>query len=77
VIAEPGDTAFSLAIEYYGARNLFRKIIEANPTLTWSDRLKGGEEVLLPAIGTAPSTASNEEPATTTVERESLIPPRK
>jgi LysM repeat protein len=77
VIAEPGDTAFSLAIEYYGARNLFRKIIDANPTLTWSDRLKGGEEVLLPEVGTAPSTASKESPAKETVSRDSLIPPRK
>jgi LysM repeat protein len=77
VIAEPGDTAFSLAIEYYGARNLFRKIIDANPTLPWSDRWKGGEEVMLPEIGTAPSTASKEAPAKTTVERDSLIPPRK
>lgn len=77
VIAEPGDTAFSLAIEYYGARNLFRKIIDANPSLPWSDRLKGGEEVMLPEIGTAPSTASKESPAKETVSRDSLIPPRK
>ena len=77
VIAEPGDTAFSLAIEYYGARNLFRKIIDANPKLPWSDRLTGGEEVLLPSHGTAPSTASAEKPSGDTVERSSLIPPRK
>ena len=82
VIAEAGDTAFSLAIEYYGARNLFRKIVDANPTLPWSDRLSGGEEVVLPEIGTAPSTASKEVSGkeTTgkeTVERSSLIPPRK
>jgi LysM repeat protein len=78
VTAEPGDTAFSLAIEYYGARNLFRKIIDANPELPWSDRLKGGEQVMLPEYGTAPSTASTEEkPAPDTVERTSLIPPRK
>lgn len=77
VVAEAGDTAFSLAIEYYGARNLFRKIIDANPKLPWSDRLKGGEQVMLPAHGTAPSTASTEKPAEDTVERTSLIPPRK
>jgi LysM repeat protein len=82
VIAEAGDTAFSLAIEYYGARNLFRKIVDANPDLPWSDRLSGGEEVVLPEIGTAPSTASKEttDKETTgkeTVERSSLIPPRK
>ncbi|MCA8911510.1 MAG: LysM peptidoglycan-binding domain-containing protein [Planctomycetes bacterium] len=78
VTAEAGDTAFSLAIEYYGARNLFRKIIDANPELPWSDRLKGGEQVMLPEHGAAPSTASKEsKPADDTVERTSLIPPRK
>ena len=77
VVAEAGDTAFSLAIEYYGARNLFRKIIDANPTLTWSDRLKGGEQVMLPEHGDAPSTASSDKPSGETVERSSLIPPRK
>lgn len=78
VTAEPGDTAFSLAIEYYGARNLFRKIIDANPKLPWSDRLKGGEQVMLPAHGTPASTASVEpKPAGDTVERTSIIPPRK
>ncbi|MCB9895355.1 MAG: LysM peptidoglycan-binding domain-containing protein [Planctomycetes bacterium] len=77
VVAEPGDTAFSLAIEYYGARNLFRKIIDANPELTWSDRLKGGEQVMLPEHGDAPSTASSDKPSGETVERSSLIPPRK
>lgn len=77
VVAEPGDTAFQLAIEYYGARNLFRKIMDANPTLDWGDRLKGGEQVVLPEHGTAPATASKDKPAETTVERDSLIPPRK
>ncbi|MBZ0134776.1 MAG: LysM peptidoglycan-binding domain-containing protein [Planctomycetes bacterium] len=77
VTAEPGDTAYSLAIEYYGARYMFRKIYEANPGLTWSDRLKGGEQVTLPAHGTAPSTASSEQPSGDTVQRNSLIPPRK
>jgi LysM repeat protein len=77
VVAEAGDTAFSLAIEYYGARNLFRKIVDANPTLPWSDRLKGGEEVVLPEIGTGPTTTGKEAPAKDTVERSSLIPPRK
>jgi phage tail protein X len=77
VVAEAGDTAFSLAIEYYGARNLFRKIIDANPDLPWSDRLKGGEEVVLPEVGTGPTTTGKEAPAKDTVERSSLIPPRK
>lgn len=77
VTAEAGDTAYSLAIEYYGARYMFRKIYEANPDLPWSDRLKGGEQVTLPEHGTAPSTASSEQPSGETVERDSLIPPRK
>jgi len=76
VIAEAGDTAFSLAIEYYGARNLFRKIVDANPGIDWSERRQGGEEVILPALGTAPATASKDKPGET-VERSSLIPPRK
>ncbi|MCB9933993.1 MAG: LysM peptidoglycan-binding domain-containing protein [Planctomycetes bacterium] len=77
VIAEPGDTAFQLAIEYYGARNMFRKIMDANPTLPWTDRLKGGEQVVLPEHGEAPATTKSEKPAETSVERDSLIPPRK
>ena len=74
VTAEAGDTAFSLAIEHYGARNMFRKIIDANPELPWQDRLKGGEQVVLPEIGTA---ASSPKPAADKVERDSLIPPRR
>jgi len=77
ITAEAGDTAYSLAIEYYGARYMFRKIYEANPELPWSDRLQGGEQVVLPEHGDAPSTASNEQPSGETVERNSLIPPRK
>ena len=86
VKAEAGDTAFSLAIEYYGSRSLFRMIVDANPTLPWSDRLKGGEEVILPAYGEqVQSKDSKAEPAATvkkeevkaTVERDSLIPPRR
>ncbi len=74
VVAEPGDTAYSLAIEHYGARLMFRKIMEANPTLPWSDRLRGGEEVVLPEHGNAPAGT---KPAADTVERSSLIPARK
>lgn len=85
VKAEPGDTAFSLAIEYYGARSLFRLIMEANPTLPWSDRLKGGEEVVLPEWGQVEKAEPAKEPAkeTTvekpkeTVERDGLIPARR
>ncbi|MCC7508696.1 MAG: LysM peptidoglycan-binding domain-containing protein [Planctomycetes bacterium] len=80
VTAEAGDTAYSLAIEYYGNMYLFRKIVDANPELAWGDRLKGGEQVSLPEYGTAPAQASKpkeEKPAGETVERSSLIPPRK
>lgn len=82
VTAEAGDTAYSLAIEYYGNMYLFRKIVDANPELAWGDRLKGGEQVSLPEYGTAPAQASQpaskeEKPAGETVERSSLIPPRK
>lgn len=86
VKAEPGDTAFSLAIEYYGARSLFRLIMDANPSLPWGDRLKGGEEVILPEWGQlekAPETpkeaakgATVEKPKTG-VERDGLIPPKR
>jgi LysM repeat protein len=77
VTAEAGDTAYSLAIEYYGARAMFRRIVQANPELSWGDKLKGGEQVVLPEFGTAPSTAEKDKPASGSVERDSLIPPRK
>ncbi|GIK53842.1 MAG: hypothetical protein BroJett014_28150 [Planctomycetota bacterium] len=81
VKAEAGDTAFSLAIEYYGSRSLFRMIVEANPNLPWSDRLKGGEEVLLPAWGeqveAKPAAQPRKEEDKATVERDSIIPPRR
>lgn len=77
VTAEAGDTAYSLAIEYYGARYMFRMITEANPGLSWGDRLKGGEQVVLPEHGSAPSSAAKAEPAGESVERNSLIPPRR
>ncbi len=82
VKAEAGDTAFSLAIEYYGARALFRLIMEANPDLPWSDRLKGGEEVVLPQWGEveaapAPAKAASTEKPKETVERDGLIPGRR
>ncbi len=79
VTAEAGDTAYSLAIEYYGSRSLFRMVMEANPELPWADRLKGGEQVKLPAWG-QPAPAAVETPAAKpnpTVERKSIIPPRK
>lgn len=74
VVAEPGDTAFSLAIEHYGSRQMFRMIVDANPLLPWVDRLSGGEEVVLPEFGKAPAGS---KPAGETVERSSLIPARK
>ncbi|CAG0989289.1 hypothetical protein PLCT2_02376 [Planctomycetaceae bacterium] len=82
VKAEAGDTAFSLAIEYYGARALFRLIMEANPDLPWSDRLKGGEEVVLPQWGEVEAAPQPEKAASTekpkeTVERDGLIPGRR
>lgn len=82
VKAEAGDTAFSLAIEYYGARSMFRLIMEANPNLPWSDRLKGGEEVVLPAYGQAEKSPETVKETTTdkpkeTVERDGLIPARR
>jgi hypothetical protein len=48
VIAEAGDTAFSLAVEWYENRRMFRLIVDANPDLPWADRLLGGEQVVLP-----------------------------
>jgi LysM repeat protein len=82
VKAEAGDTAFSLAIEYYGARALFRLIMEANPDLPWSDRLKGGEEVVLPQWGEVeaapePAKGTSTEKPKETVERDGLIPARR
>ncbi|MCC6572699.1 MAG: LysM peptidoglycan-binding domain-containing protein [Planctomycetes bacterium] len=86
VKAEAGDTAYSLAIEYYGSRSLFRTIMSANPDLPWADRLKGGEEVRLPAYGQktastveASKTPENSKPmSSSTVERKSsIIPARK
>lgn len=76
--AEAGDTAMGLAVEHYGARHLFRMIMEANPDLPWADRLKGGEEVVLPEWGKAPASVVKEpKPAPAAVQRDSVIPPRK
>ncbi|MBX3459482.1 MAG: LysM peptidoglycan-binding domain-containing protein [Planctomycetes bacterium] len=81
VTAEAGDTAYSLAVQYYGNMYLFRKIVDANPGIKWDDRLKGGESVSLPEHGTAPASSKVEKteskPAKESVARDSLIPPRK
>lgn len=76
--AEAGDTAMGLAVEHYGARHMFRLIMDANPDLPWADRLKGGEDVVLPEWGKAPAAAVKEtKPAPAAVQRDSMIPPRK
>lgn len=79
ITAEAGDTAYSLAVQYYGNMYMFRKIVDANPGIQWDDRLKGGESVSLPEHGTAPAKVATKEekPAAESVERSSLIPPRK
>lgn len=81
VTAEPRDTAFSLAIEYYGKRHLYQKIVDANPDLPWGDGLKGGEKVVIPAHGKSPVASAKptkKEPTKgATVSRDSLIPERK
>lgn len=75
VTAEAGDTLFSLALDHYGARHLFRKIRDANPNIQWEHRLRGGEQVVLPEHGTAP--AGTPRTPSDTVERSSLIPSRR
>ncbi|MEZ5994000.1 MAG: LysM domain-containing protein [Planctomycetota bacterium] len=61
VRAEEGDTAFSLALECYSDRKRFRDIMAANPSMPWSDRLIGGEYILLPAVATESTTENNVE----------------
>lgn len=75
ITAEQGDTAFSVAIEYYGARALFRKVLDANPELPWSERLKGGEQVVLPEHGDVRNAQVSN--TSTSKGRDSLIPPRR
>lgn len=82
ITAEAGDTAFSLAVEHYGAKSFFRLIVNANPDLAWADRLKGGEKVKLPAWGEQPETVKTNGSGGETVERSGsegggIIPPRK
>lgn len=76
VTAEAGDTLFSLALDHYGARYMFRKIRDANPNIEWDHRLRGGEQVVLPEHGNAP--AGTPRTSADTVERSSsLIPSRR
>ncbi len=81
ITAQPGDTAFQLAVEHYGKLSMYVEIMKANPTLPWKDRLQGGEKVLLPAMGIAPKGAKVEEPKKEepkpTVARDTLIPARR
>lgn len=81
ITAQPGDTAFQLAVEHYGSISMYDRIIKANPGLPWKDRLMGGEQVVLPEWGTAPAGSKIEEPkkeaAKPTVARDSLIPARR
>ncbi|MBE7491406.1 MAG: LysM peptidoglycan-binding domain-containing protein [Planctomycetes bacterium] len=80
ITAQPGDTAFQLAVEHYGSISMFERIIQANPGLPWKDRLAGGEQVVLPEWGTPPAGSKVEEPkkpAAPAVARDSLIPPRR
>lgn len=74
ITAEAGDTVFMLAVEHYGAKHMFRKIVEANPEIDWTNRLSGGEQVLLPEHG-APT--GKKATSGDTVERNSLIPPKR
>lgn len=73
ITAEAGDTSLMLAVEYYGSMNYFRKIVDANPSIDWTYKLSGGEEIVLPEVGSAPSSPASGD----TVERGSLIPARR
>lgn len=53
IMSEEGDTAYSLAWQYYGTRRLFGKIIDANPDLPWRDRLEAKMIVVLPEYDVA------------------------
>lgn len=81
ITAQPGDTAFQLAVEHYGSISMYDRIIKANPGLPWKDRLVGGEQVTLPEWGTPPARSKVEEPRkdtpAATVQRDSLIPPKR
>jgi LysM repeat protein len=79
IAAEAGDTSLSLAVEHYGARHLFRLIVLANPDINWAERLKGGEQVVLPAVGDNSQVQNTEGSAgtPTRVERNSIIPARR
>ncbi len=79
ITAEAGDTVLQLALEHYGSMSYFRMILDANPEHDLRDgrALKGGEQVVLPEFGTPPIGLREATPASTSVQRGSLIPSRK
>jgi LysM repeat protein len=77
ITAEPGDTSFSLAIEYFGSMQLSGSIRRANSSIDWSERLRGGEQIVLPEHGTPPDAVATNRAGSETVQRGSLIPQRR
>jgi LysM repeat protein len=77
IVAEARDNMYSLSLDHYGAMRHFRKIMDANPHVDWDKPLKGGEQILLPAVGMQPKTVEAKVPEKAKVERKSLIPSRR
>ena len=63
-IVKEGETLFSLAEQYYGDKNRFIKIYDANQaTLKTPDALPAGTDLLIPDVPSEGRTTKSEGPA--------------